>query len=135
MKQKKILKKLLIWLEKDIRLERLGCFAYSEEEGTVAAKMEQMPMEERERRADIIMQLQTNIMAENQANMVGKDVEVICDDYDAENDLFVCRSRVDAPEIDGEVYVPGDSGVNIGDIFTVHITESDIYDLYGEVVE
>ena len=120
---------------KDIRLERLGCFAYSEEDGTKAAKMEQMPVEIREERADRIMQLQTNIMAEKQAAMVGRDIEVIVDDYDDENELFICRSVYDAPEIDGEVYISGDNDVAVGEIYTVHITESDIYDLYGELVD
>ncbi|MBR6608897.1 MAG: 30S ribosomal protein S12 methylthiotransferase RimO [Oscillospiraceae bacterium] len=120
---------------KEIKLERLGCFAYSEEEGTKAATMEQMPMEERQRRADLIMQLQTGIMADKQAAMVGRDIEVIVDDYDSENELFICRSVYDAPEIDGEVYISGDWPVMVGEIYTVHITESDIYDLYGELVE
>lgn len=120
---------------KEIRLERLGCFAYSEEDGTKAAKMEQMPVEIREQRADAIMQLQTGIMAEKQAAMIGREIDVIVDDYDEENELFVCRSVYDAPEIDGEVYVPAEAGLLIGEIYTVHITESDIYDLYGEVVD
>lgn len=120
---------------KEIRLERVGCFAYSEEEGTKAAKMEQMPVEVREARAESIMQLQTTIMAEQQAEMIGREIEVICDDYDSENDLFVCRSVYDAPEIDGEVYVAGDSNMKIGDIKKVLITQSDIYDLFGELVD
>ena len=121
---------------KEIRLERLGCFAYSEEEGTVAAKMEnQIPVEERQRRADKIMELQTEIMAEKQRQLVGKDLWVICDDFDSENDLFVCRSVYDAPEIDGEVYLDADSDIQIGDIRKVHITQSDIYDLYGEIIK
>lgn len=121
---------------KEIRLERLGCFAYSEEEGTVAAKMEnQIPVEERQRRADKIMELQTEIMAEKQRQLVGKDLWVICDDFDSENGLFVCRSVYDAPEIDGEVYLDADSDIQIGDIRKVHITQSDIYDLYGEIIK
>ncbi len=121
---------------KEIRLERLGCFAYSEEEGTVAAKMEnQVPAEERQRRADKIMELQTEIMAEKQRHLVGKDLWVICDDFDSENGLFVCRSVYDAPEIDGEVYLDADSDIQIGDIKKVHITQSDIYDLYGEIIQ
>ncbi len=120
---------------KEIRLERLGCFAYSEEDGTKAAKMEQMPVEIREQRADAIMNLQTGIMAEKQAAMIGREIDVIVDDYDEENELFVCRSVYDAPEIDGEVYVPAEAGLLIGEIYTVHVTESDIYDLYGELVE
>lgn len=121
---------------KEIRLERLGCFAYSEEEGTVAAKMEnQIPVEERQRRADKIMELQTEIMAEKQRELVGRDLWVICDDFDSENGLFVCRSVYDAPEIDGEVYLDADSDIQIGDIRKVHITQSDIYDLYGEIIK
>ena len=121
---------------KEIRLERLGCFAYSEEEGTVAAKMEnQIPVEERQRRADKIMELQTEIMAEKQRQLVGRDLWVICDDFDSENGLFVCRSVYDAPEIDGEVYMDADSDIQIGDIRKVHITQSDIYDLYGEIIK
>ena len=121
---------------KEIRLERLGCFAYSEEEGTVAAKMEnQIPVEERQRRADKIMELQTEIMAKKQRQLVGKDLWVICDDFDSENGLFVCRSVYDAPEIDGEVYLDADSDIQIGDIRKVHITQSDIYDLYGEIIK
>ncbi|MBQ8604567.1 MAG: 30S ribosomal protein S12 methylthiotransferase RimO [Oscillospiraceae bacterium] len=120
---------------KEIHLERLGCFAYSEEEGTKAAKMEQMPVEIRQQRADAIMQLQTGIMAEKQAAMIGREIDVIVDDYDEENELFVCRSVYDAPEIDGEVYVPAEAGLLIGEIYTVLVTESDIYDLYGEVVD
>lgn len=121
---------------KEIRLERLGCFAYSEEEGTVAAKMEnQVPVEERQRRADKIMELQTEIMTEKQRQLVGKDLWVICDDFDSENGLFVCRSVYDAPEIDGEVYLDADSDIQIGDIKKVHITQSDIYDLYGEIIQ
>ena len=97
--------------------------------------MQPMPMEERERRADLIMQLQTGIMADKQAAMVGRNIDVIVDDYDSENELFVCRSVYDAPEIDGEVYISGDYPVMVGEIYTVHITESDVYDLYGELVE
>ena len=92
-------------------------------------------MEIREQRADAIMQLQTGIMAEKQAAMIGREIDVIVDDYDEENELFVCRSVYDAPEIDGEVYVPAEAGLLIGEIYTVHVTESDIYDLYGEVVD
>ena len=120
---------------REIRLERLGCFPYSEEEGTKAAKMEQMPVEVRKARADSIMQLQTTIMAEQQAEMVGREVQIICDDFDEENNLFICRSVYDAPEIDGEVYISGYSGMEIGQIRTARIIESDVYDLYGELVD
>ncbi|MEG3029833.1 MAG: 30S ribosomal protein S12 methylthiotransferase RimO [Oscillospiraceae bacterium] len=120
---------------KSARFERLGCFAYSEEEGTVAAKMEnQIPMEVRTQRAEEIMQLQTEIMAQKQEELVGRTLEIICDEYDSENHLFICRSVYDAPEIDGEVYLSGDENIEIGDIATAQIKSSDIYDLYAELV-
>ncbi|MEG1782064.1 MAG: 30S ribosomal protein S12 methylthiotransferase RimO [Oscillospiraceae bacterium] len=120
---------------KEIRLERLGCFAYSEEEGTVAAKMDnQIDVEVRSSRADEIMRLQTEIMSQKQSLMVGKTLDIICDEYDEENNLFICRSVYDAPEIDGEVYLNGDCNIEIGDIKKVKITGSDIYDLYAELI-
>lgn len=120
---------------KSIKLERLGCFAYSEEEGTVAAKMEnQIPVEIRKQRADDIMKLQTEIMAEKQAALVGKVLQIICDEYDSDNELFICRSVYDAPEIDGEVYIDKDADIKIGDIKLAKIQSSDIYDLYAELV-
>ncbi len=120
---------------KETKFERLGCFAYSEEEGTVAARMEnQVDVDVRQQRADSIMMIQTDIMAENQAKMTGKEIEVIVDDYDNENEIFICRSVYDAPEIDGEVYVDGKSEVEIGDIVKVKVIQSDIYDLYAELV-
>lgn len=120
---------------KETKLERLGCFAYSEEEGTVAAKMEnQLDVAVREARADAIMKLQTEIMAQKQAEMVGKTIDVICDEFDEENQLFICRSVYDAPEIDGEVYLDADCGISIGDICTVNVISSDLYDLYAKLV-
>lgn len=120
---------------KETKFERLGCFSYSEEEGTVAARMEnQVDVDVRQQRADSIMMIQTDIMAENQAKMTGKEIEVIVDDYDNENEIFICRSVYDAPEIDGEVYVDGESEVEIGDIVKVKVIQSDIYDLYAELV-
>ena len=119
----------------DTKFGRLGCFAFSPEEGTVAAGMDgQIPDEEKDRRADSIMRLQTEIMAASQAAFVGREIEVICDEYDAENDCFVCRSHFDAPDIDGRVYLPSDSDINIGDIVTVKVFDSDLYDLYREII-
>lgn len=120
---------------KETQFERLGCFAYSEEEGTVAAKMEnQIPLKVRQERADIIMNAQTDIMAQKQAQMVGKTIEIIIDDVDGENGLFIARSVYDAPEIDGEVYIDYTDKVQIGDIVKVKVTSSDVYDLYAELV-
>lgn len=120
---------------KETKFERLGCFAYSEEDGTVAAGMDnQIDPEVRQQRADSIMLLQTDIMSQCQANLVGKDIDVIVDDFDSENGIWICRSVYDAPEIDGEVYIDGGYDVMVGDIVKVHVVQSDIYDLYAELV-
>lgn len=120
---------------KETKFERLGCFAYSEEEGTVAAKMEnQIDEEIRAKRADSIMMLQTDIMSQCQAKLIGKELEIIVDDFDSENGIWICRSVYDAPEIDGEVYIDGGYDVEVGDILKAKVIQSDIYDLYAELV-
>ena len=58
----------------------------------------------------------------------------IVDDFDSENGIWICRSVYDAPEIDGEVYIDGGYDVEVGDIVKVHVVQSDIYDLYAELV-
>lgn len=119
---------------KKVRFGRLGCFAFSPEEGTVAEKLpDQIPEREKERRAGIIMEIQSGIMAQSQAAMVGKEIWVICDGYDRESETFVCRSEFDAPDIDGNVFLPRDCGLKRGDIVKVKVTDSDTYDLYAEL--
>lgn len=113
------------------RFARLGCFAYSEEEGTKAAEMEQMPMEVREQRAEAIMRIQTDIMAEAQQAMIGRTLTVICDDYDEENELYLCRSRGDAPDIDAVVCVRSEDTMYPGQFYDVTVEDSDVYDLYA----
>ena len=117
------------------RFDRLGCFAYSEEEGTVAARMEQLPQELRQQRADIIMRIQAEIMAQKQAEKVGRVLTVMCDEYDDENDLYLCRSEADAPDIDAVVCVASETPIEPGTMLRVRVTDSDVYDLYAEVVE
>ena len=121
---------------RDIRFDRLGCFAYSAEENTVAARMEnQVPEEVKQRRAEIVMETQTNIMAEKQAARVGETVECLCDGIDEESGLYLLRTAADAPEIDGNVCVASETLLYPGEFYTIRITDSDLYDLYGEVVE
>lgn len=113
--------------------ERLGCFAYSEEEGTRAAKMpNQLPQQERRRRADSIMQLQSHVMAAKQQKMVGKKVLAICDAYDEEEKLWLCRTKADAPEIDANVLVDGKAKMQVGNFYTLSIKSADEYDLYAD---
>ena len=117
---------------KEVKFDRLGCFAYSPEEGTAAAELPaQLPPEERERRAEIIMQTQSGIALEKQQAKIGQTLEVLCDEYDPEDDVWLCRSAADAPEIDGYVILPGDAPLTAGEYYTVSVTDADIYDLYA----
>lgn len=122
---------------RNMQFDRLGCFAYSPEEGTKAATMpDQIDEEVKQRRADQIMEIQTGIMSRKQAERVGQELECICDELDEENGLYLLRTMSDAPEIDGNVCVPADEyQLEFGHFYKVHILDSDLYDLYGEIVE
>lgn len=121
---------------KEVRFDRLGCFAYSAEENTVAAQMEgQLDEETKNRRAELIMQIQTGVMAEKQAEKVGQAVRVICDGIDDESGLYLCRSAGDAPEVDGSVCVASEEPLYPGEFYDILIDDSDLYDLYGTVVK
>lgn len=120
---------------KEQKFDRLGCFAYSEEEGTKAAEMPQLDIEVRTARADAIMRMQTDIMEQMQAAKVGTTVSAICDGFDDENELYILRTTGDAPEIDAECYTQSETPLTPGNIYTIRITSSDVYDLYGEIVE
>lgn len=119
---------------KEVKFDRLGCFAYSAEENTVAAKMDgQLEQEEKDRRAELVMQVQTGIMAAKQAEKVGQTVRVLCDGIDEESGLYLCRTAGDAPEVDGNVCVSSEEPLYPGEFYDVYVEESDLYDLYGTV--
>lgn len=120
---------------KEYKIDRLGCFAYSQEEGTVAATWEnQLPEELRQERADHIMELQADIMAQKQQALVGTRQLVLCDEFDEESGLYLCRTRFDAPEIDGLCCVSSEKPLIPGHFYTVQITDSDVYDLYADLI-
>ena len=117
---------------KTVKFDRLGCFAYSAEENTVAAKMDnQIDEEVKQRRADHIMELQAEISAEKEAEKVGKTYECICDGVDDETGMYLLRSAADCPEIDGSIMTPADTPLETGAFYNVTITDADTYDLYG----
>ena len=121
---------------KEVQFDRLGCFAYSAEENTVAAKMDgQIEQEVKDKRAELVMQIQTGIMAQKQAEKVGQTVHVLCDGIDEENGLYLCRTTGDAPEVDGCVCVSSEEPLYPGQFYDVLIEDSDLYDLYGTVVK
>ena len=121
---------------KETEFDRLGCFAYSQEEGTPAARMEQLPLSVREERAARIMEIQAGVMARKQEEKLGAELEVICDGLDEETGLYACRSAADAPEIDAIVYVNSpDLPLEEGGFYRVQVEESDVYDLYARLEE
>jgi ribosomal protein S12 methylthiotransferase len=121
---------------KKSRFERLGCFAFSEEEGTPAADFpDQIPEEERLRRADIVSELQSIIMAEQNEPLVGKTFEVLIEGYDRYGEVFFGRSYMDANDIDGKIFVrKAENNPKIGEYINVKIDDLLDIDLIGERV-
>ena len=119
----------------EMKFDRLGVFSYSQEEGTVAAEMEnQIPEETKEERRDIIMDIQKSIAAALCEKELGKEMEVLIEGKLTEEYIFCGRTRRDAPEIDGLVFVSSEEELYSGDFVTVRIREAGDYDLMGDVV-
>lgn len=123
---------LLDWL-KEARLDRVGCFTYSEIEGAVANDLPNpVPEDVKQQRYERLMALQQQISAEKLQEKVGKTLKVLVDEIDTEENIAICRSYADAPEIDGHVYVDNiDSSVKVGEFLTVTIDEASEYDLFA----
>lgn len=120
---------------KELRFERLGCFAFSSEEGTPAASMPgQIPETVKSRRRDIVMQTQERIAdAYNQAQL-GKTLDVLVESFDRYAECWFGRSAADAPDIDGKVFFTTKTCVAPGDLIRVRITDCLDWDLLGERV-
>ena len=118
---------------KEIRFERLGCFAYSQEEDTPAAEMEnQIEEEEKRRRAGRVMETQMGIMQDWGEAQVGKSFDVLTEGFDEETQCWFGRSYADAPEIDGRVYFTAADVPAPGQFVRVRITACMDCDLMGE---
>ena len=120
---------------REVRFDRLGVFPYSEEEGTYSATelTDDVPEEEKERRAARIMQIQEQISLENNLARVGRVMRVIVDSR--QGDYYVARSEYDSPEVDQEILIPCElRQLRRGRFYDVRITGADDYDLFGEVI-
>ncbi len=116
--------------------DRLGCFAYSPEEGTLAEKLPgQLPEEVKSQRAEAIMEIQARVSARKQEAKIGLQLEVICDGVDAEEGFWICRSYADAPEIDADILVSSEQALEVGEFYKVQVTQADVYDLYAEIIK
>lgn len=116
------------------RFERMGAFAYSEEEGTYSAKHydDDIPQETKQKRLDQLMNLQQQISAELEAEKVGSVMKVIIDRK--EGNYYIGRNEFCSPEVDPEILVPADKALRVGNFYQVKITSSEEFDLYGELV-
>lgn len=125
--------KELIDFVKWARFERMGAFAYSEEDGTYSAEHyeDDIPQDVKQRRLDKLMRVQQNISAEIEAQKVGQTLPVIIDRI--EGDYYIGRTEFCSPEVDPEVLIYKDVKLEIGEIYQVRITDSEEFDLYGVV--
>ncbi len=117
------------------RFERLGVFAYSEEEGTYSALhyKDDVPYEVKQQRLDAVMSLQQEISADIEAQKVGSSMRVIIDRKESE--YYIGRSEYCSPEVDPEVLIKSDEELHIGSFYNVNIIDSNEYDLYGEIIK
>ena len=120
---------------KEMQFDRLGCFPYSEEEGTKAALMTpQVDEEERQHRADIIMEMQNVISEQKNSKMMGKVVEAVVEGFDRWAECYFGRTKADAPDIDGKIFFSSEEKLAMGQFVKVRIDDTMDYDLIGEVI-
>ena len=120
---------------KDMKLERVGAFPFSPEEGTPAAKMEFVDNEIAQQRAQMVETIQSRIMDDYNESMMGKTLEVLVDGYDEEFEQYFGRTYADSPDIDGRVWIASQDAISEGDFVTVCIDGLIDGDLSGYIVE
>lgn len=118
------------WL-REHKLERVGAFAFSPEEGTPAAKMEHPDEETAIHRAEIVCEIQSRIMDECNDARIGTTMEVLCEGYDPETEQYFGRTYADSPDIDGRVLFESEKAVHTGSFVNVSITGVSDGDLVG----
>ncbi|UJR54212.1 30S ribosomal protein S12 methylthiotransferase RimO [Dickeya zeae] len=124
---------MLLDFLQEAQLDRVGCFRYSPVEGAAANNLpDQVPEDVKEDRYHRFMQVQQQISSQRLQAKVGRELKVLIDEVDEEG--AIGRSMADAPEIDGAVYLNGETRVKVGDLVTVKIEHADEYDLWGSLV-
>lgn len=117
------------------RMERVGAFPFSPEEGTPAAKMDYPDSDVAQQRAEMVEEIQSRIMDDYNASMVGRTLEVLVDGYDEDAGQFYGRTYADSPDIDGRVWIACDEPLTVGDFVQVTIDAVEDGDLCGYVAE
>ena len=120
---------------RQVRMERVGAFAFSPEEGTPAAEMEYPDAEIAQHRAEILEMIQSEIMDDYNASRIGATMEVLVDGYDQEREQFYGRTYADSPDIDGKVWLASDEPVHEGDFVMVKIDGTAEGDLSVYILE
>ncbi len=121
---------------KKMEFDRLGVFTYSREEDTPAAEMDgQIDEEVKEARRDEIMQIQQDIAFDKSNSRVGEIYEVMIEGRLPDEGVYIARTYMDAPDVDGYVFIQSDYNLDSGDFVKVEITRSDEYDLIAEIIE
>ena len=119
-----------------MRFDRLGVFTYSQEEDTPAAEMEDQITEDiKEARRDEIMKIQQKISFEKSEEHIGEDMDVMIEGSLPDEGVFIARTYMDAPDVDGYVFIKSDWHLESGDFVKVEITGAKEYDLIGEIIE
>ncbi len=121
---------LKAWVREQ-RFDRMGCFAYSEEEGTSAAQLEDdVPDEEKQRRVEELMEVQREISLQKNEEKVGKTLRVLIDTE--QPDVYIGRTEYDSPEVDNDVFIDREKyRVPTGGFVKVEVTSAGVYDLFG----
>lgn len=120
---------------RELRLERVGAFAFSPEEGTPAEKMEHVDFETASQRAQTVEMIQSDIMDAYNASMIGRTLDVLVDGYDEEYEQFYGRTYADSPDIDGRVWLASEESLHEGDFVKATIDGCEDGDLTAYVQE
>ncbi|MGH8492732.1 MAG: 30S ribosomal protein S12 methylthiotransferase RimO [Moraxellaceae bacterium] len=125
---------LLDWMQ-EAQLDRVGCFTYSEVDGATANDLpDPVPEDIKQERYERFMKLAAEISSERLMRKIGTEIDVIVDEIDLEENVAIARSKADAPEIDGNVFIEREdiSSIKPGDVLRVRITDANEYDLFAE---
>ena len=126
--------RLSTFLEK-VHLDKVGVFTYSKEEGTPAFNFDgQIDEDVKEERYNSLMQIQQSVSYKNNTEKIGKQTEVIIEDYDFEEFCYVGRTYGDTPDVDGRAYVYSEEELEIGQIIKAQILNADEYDIEAKTI-
>ena len=120
---------------REVEIERAGVFPFSPEDGTRAALMDHVDTEEAQRRAELLVDVQSDIIDEYNESILGEEREVLCEGFDPQAQMFFGRSYAESPDIDGRIYFTADEEVQPGTFVTVRFTGVMDGEITGEMVE